>query len=217
VSAEQVARQRVGAVYSPRRLALEESLPILLEARTTGPHLVGEAARAAPARPGVFEAAGRGVGAENSSDTLRSRRTASAFRTSLTEVVSTNRPSSGCHRVTRCQVIGVPPRARFENSQVRNSRNTASTSGGSTSPSGRGFAPSQPAGARSDPQVAVVPAVHILSHSAPPFSGACFMSLSLHYRRRKSYPRCLHTSPALAAEEERPNDRPTFRLVEGIG
>jgi hypothetical protein len=45
-------------------------------------------------------------------------------------------------------VIGVPPRARFENSQVRNSRNTASTSGGSTSPSGRGFAPSQPARGR---------------------------------------------------------------------
>src|SRR5215212_2310961 len=87
------------------------------------------------------------VGSEKSSDTLGSRRTFSAFCFSPTDVVITNRPSSGRHRATTGQAIGVPSRASVENSQVRNSCNTPSTSRGSASLPGRDSPPSPPASA----------------------------------------------------------------------
>src|SRR5919112_1655846 len=69
------------------------------------------------------------VGSENSSETLPSRRTLKALFGRPMDVVSTNCCSSGCHSVMRGQVIGVPSRASVENSQVRNSLKTSSTSG----------------------------------------------------------------------------------------
>src|ERR1700738_1509713 len=70
------------------------------------------------------------VGSEKSIETRGLRRILNALSGRPIEVVVMNWPVDGRKNGSIGQVIGVPSAARVENSQVRNSRKTASTSAG---------------------------------------------------------------------------------------
>src|ERR1700736_6387098 len=81
------------------------------------------------------------VGSEKSIETRGLRRILNALSGRPIEVVVMNWPVDGRKNGSIGQVIGVPSAARVENSQVRNSRKTASTSAGI----GRAISPPAPA------------------------------------------------------------------------
>src|ERR1700730_15392196 len=70
------------------------------------------------------------VGSEKSNETRGLRRILNALSGRPIEVVGLNWPVDARKNGSIGQVIGVPSAARVENSQVRNSRKTASTSAG---------------------------------------------------------------------------------------
>jgi hypothetical protein len=111
-------------------LAAVDERDLVLEATDRGLDLV----RGNRVDPWTRTAAGSNsplsVGSEKSRDTRGMRRMLNALSGRPIEVVVMKWPVAARKNGSIGQVIGVPSAARVENSQVRNSRNTASTSAG---------------------------------------------------------------------------------------